>query len=256
MLAQHANEETALPMRWTLPFLLMAGMAWGAPPDVGTELPKSLEGLPGQGPVRTADWFRDHWRERRQLFQRNLSQEKGAVVFFGDSITEGWGGMLATSFPGISTANRGISGDTSRGLLLRLVEDVVAVKPRAVVLLIGTNDHSLGSTPQEIGANLRQILLCLSQERPHMPIIWCEVLPSSATQDRPAEKIRALNNSFREVAGEFPTVTLVDTWSLFADEKGDASAEEFPDLLHPNEFGYRRLAQFLEPIVRAALPEE
>src|SRR5258708_738609 len=92
-------------------------------------IPATDEGLPGAGPIRRYEWFQSLWRERRCAWARRIDQDQDAVVFLGDSITQGWGGGLGAAFPGIKVANRGISGDTTRGVLLRLAEDVLALNP-------------------------------------------------------------------------------------------------------------------------------
>ena len=90
--------------------------------------------LPGQGPVQQGDWFDVVWGERRAEFRQRATADAGAVVFLGDSITQGWG-EPGKYFPKYRCANRGISGDTTRGILYRLQEDVLALQPAAVVLL-------------------------------------------------------------------------------------------------------------------------
>ena len=70
-------------------------------------IPKTDDGLPGAGPIRRADWFQQTWNGRRAEFQKTAPQEKHALVFLGDSITQGWGGLLAKHFPGVTIANRG-----------------------------------------------------------------------------------------------------------------------------------------------------
>jgi hypothetical protein len=105
-------------------------------------LPVNYEGLPGDGPIRGQhDWFQEVWNTRRASWFHSLEKDQGAVVFLGDSITQGWRN-LPNEFPGLKVANRGISGDTTRGMLIRLDEDVLALNPRAVVMLMGTNDQS------------------------------------------------------------------------------------------------------------------
>lgn len=103
-------------------------------------LPDSDEGLPGQGPIRRYDWFRQLWQDRRAEFSQQVKANQRAVVFLGDSITQGWGPDCRNSFPGLRIANRGISGDTTRRMLIRLREDVLSLNPAAVVLLMGTSD--------------------------------------------------------------------------------------------------------------------
>ena len=77
----------------------------------------------------------------------------------------GLGRRLGAAFPGVKVANRGISGDTTRGVLIRLQEDVLALNPTAVVLLIGTNDLEEGAAPDVIAGNLKLILAALEATR-------------------------------------------------------------------------------------------
>ena len=217
-------------------------------PAVG-RLPETDDGLPGAGPIRHAGWFRKLWQTRRVAFSHRVEQDQGAVVFLGDSITQGWGDNLGNSFPGLKVANRGISGDTTRGVLIRMKEDVLALHPRAVVLLIGTNDLEDQADPDTVAGNMKLILAALEADNPKMPIILCEVFPSSASKKRPKEKIQRVNQLYAGLVKGDQQVTLVDTWTLFADENGDAPAAEFPDLLHPNQAGYKKWAGILQPVL-------
>jgi lysophospholipase L1-like esterase len=213
------------------------------------EVPATDEGLPGAGPVRHADWFRKTWRERRQSFATTEQQDRGSVVFLGDSITQGWGDRLVPSFAGVHVSNRGLSGDTTRGVLVRLPEDVLALKPSGVVLLIGTNDLEEGAAPEVIAGNVKLILDSLQQHSPQMPVVLCAVFPSSLTKKRSAEQIQRLNQLYRTLVRDQPQVTYLDTWTLFANAKGDAKSEEFPDLLHPNDSGYVKWTGAVRPVL-------
>jgi lysophospholipase L1-like esterase len=217
-------------------------------PDARFELPATDDGLPGAGPIRRYDWFHQLWRNRRASWAARIEQDRNAVVFLGDSITQGWGDDFSASFPGMKVANRGISGDTSRGVLIRLKEDVLALDPRAVVLLIGTNDLEEGAEPETIAANLKLILAELSRHNADMPVILCQVFPSSASKSRPSGMIKSLNQLYAAAVKGDPRITLIDTWTLFADANGDAIPDEFPDLLHPNRVGYAKWAAALRPI--------
>lgn len=211
-------------------------------------IPASDAGLPGEGPIRRYEWFQNLWRERRSAWAGTVEQDRGAVVFLGDSITQGWGGGLGAAFPGIKVANRGISGDTSRGVLVRLAEDVLALAPAAVVLLIGTNDLEEGATPELVVGNLKRILAELERHDARMPIVLCQVFPSSASQKRSAAQIRRLNALYQAAVKNDARVTYLETWPLFAGPDGDATLAEFPDLLHPNETGYAKWAAALRPV--------
>lgn len=218
-----------------------------SPAESRYEVPAKDDGLLGAGPIRREDWFKRLWSERRTQWASQTEGSQGAVVFLGDSIMQGWGGV-GSSFPGIKTANRGIGGDTTRGVLIRLQEDVTALNPRGVVLLIGTNDLEMHAEPEVIAGNVKLIIAALRQHNPRMPVILCEVFPSSLSKARPAEKIRKINSLYLEAVSDEPQVTVLDTWSLFANAHGDAKEEEMPDLLHPNLLGYAKWAAALRPI--------
>ena len=254
-----------LPATWLRPrrasgaVLLVLGVTLASPAPASAAAPTQVpdrfaipatdDGLPGAGPIRRYEWFQNLWRERRSDWAQRVDQDRHAVVFLGDSITQGWGGGLGAAFPGIKVANRGISGDTTRGVLLRLQEDVLALDPAAVVLLLGTNDLEEGATPEVVAGNLRLIVAGLEQHDPRLPIILCQVFPSSTTKKRPADRIKAVNALYRAAVKNDPRVTYLETWPLFAGPDGDATAALFPDLLHPNEAGYARWAAALRPVL-------
>jgi len=219
-----------------------------APQEVRFQIPATDDGLPGAGPIRREDWFQRVWTERHTAWASRAKDDQGALVFLGDSITQGWGDV-GSSFPGTKTANRGISGDTTRGVLIRLQEDVVALNPSGVVLLIGTNDLEEKAEPSVIAGNLKLIIAALRQHNPSMPVILCEVFPSSLAKNRPAQSVRELNALYLDTVADEPQVTVLDTWSLFSGVHGDAKEEEMPDLLHPDILGYAKWAAALRPIL-------
>jgi lysophospholipase L1-like esterase len=210
-------------------------------------LPATNEGLPGAGPIRRYDWFQKVWRERRAAWHARRDQDRGAVVFLGDSIVQQWKGLDA-AFAGMKIANRGIDGDTTRGVLIRVQEDVLALDPSAIVLLIGTNDLEEGATPETIEGDLELVLAAIKRNNARVPIILCQLFPSSSAMKRPADRIKATNALFQAAVRNDPQVIPLDTWRLFADANGDAPAGEFPDRLHPNAAGYAKWAAALNPL--------
>src|SRR5882672_3260269 len=93
--------------------LSVTAQSTSAPPaNLHFSIPDTDDGLPGAGPVRREDWFRKIWLERRSAWAQRVAQDQQAVVFLGDSITQGWGDDMGGSFHGLKVANRGISGDT------------------------------------------------------------------------------------------------------------------------------------------------
>jgi hypothetical protein len=115
--------------------------------------------------------------------------------------------------------------------------------------LIGTNDLEEGADPETIASNLKLILAELKKHSAKMPIVLCQVFPSSESKKRPAEKIKKVNQLYQAAVKGDAQVTLVETYPLFANEQGDAKAEEFPDLLHPNAAGYKKWASAIWPVL-------
>jgi lysophospholipase L1-like esterase len=200
--------------------------------------------FPGKGPIQKADWFKKLWNERRGRWKAEAEKDKGAVVFVGDSITQGWR-TLDKDFPYLKVANRGISGDTTRQVLYRIKEDVISLKPTAIVLLIGTNDLGLGGNPDDAAENIKAILTQIRKELPETPVIVCKVMPR---HPQFAEKIKRLNSLVDDFIKNDNHIIPCDTWSIFADENGGAKKEEFPDLLHPNAAGYKKWKMALDTI--------
>ncbi|MFO0014783.1 MAG: GDSL-type esterase/lipase family protein [Planctomycetota bacterium] len=233
---------------------LFTGLEFSAP-LVGQEtdrfltLPETDDGLPGTGPIRRYDWFQNLWTERRTLWSSRVKADQNTVVFLGDSITQGWGDDMGNTFPGLRVANRGISGDTTRGMLLRLKNDVLALKPKGIVMLMGTNDLEEGADAATISKNIELMLEAIRKNDPKTPVTLCRVFPASASKKRPSDQIQAINAAIANVAKGFPQVTMVDTWTLFANEKGDAKESEFPDLLHPNQMGYAKWGAAIRPVL-------
>lgn len=224
-----------------------ADTAPAASPTQSLDIPATDDGLPGSGPIRRYDWFKSLWTQRRTEWAQRVQQDQGAIVFLGDSITHYWGD-LPQFFTGIKVANRGISGDTTRGVLLR-IGDVTALNPKAVVLLIGTNDLDEWGSPEIAASNLKLIVAALHQHNAQLPIVLCKVFPSAQEKNRPAAQIQKMNDLYTQAVADDPQVTVLDTFALFANQKGEAKIEEFPDLLHPNAIGYAKWAAALHPVL-------
>ena len=232
-------------MHWMFAQKRGAVVAWN---DIVSPLSQPPSNLcAGEGPMQSGLWFRTLWRSRREQWAKMKTTEEGSVVFFGDSITQGWG-SLAKDFPEYKVSNRGISGDTTRGLLTRLQGDVLDLKPKAVSMLIGTNDLDQGAEPEVVLANMKAIVAAMHAANPAMPIILNKVMPRGPKDGLFPEKIEKLNGLYEEAFKNDPKVVFCDTWSLFVNDKESCNKEEFPDLLHPNAAGYAKWTEALKPI--------
>ncbi len=202
--------------------------------------------FPGAGPLQVGDWFKKLWQQKRVEFSSKKEAEKGAIVFLGDSITQGWS-SAQKDFPTRKIANRGISGDTSRGVRYRIKEDVLDLNPKAVSILIGTNDLSLGGTQEQIIGNIKAIIAELRKQNASVPIILNRVMPRGGENDFPA-RIAKLNTMIDALATE-KKLLVCDTFGIFDDGTGKCKKDEFPDMLHPNAKGYAKWQAALEEVL-------
>ncbi len=170
------------------------------------------------------------------------------VVFFGDSITDGW--RLNEYFTGRDFVNRGISGQTTLQMVGRFLQDVVALKPKAVLILAGTNDIAQGIRVSAVEDNLTAMgeLAKASGIKP----VFASVLPVSdyhkdvdvrfeVTRTRPLSMIRQINSWLQEYCRK-EGFTYVDYFAAMADANGLMPADMADDGLHPNSKGYRVMA--------------
>ena len=82
-------------------------VAADATAKASVEIPATDDGLPGAGPIRRYDWFRNLWTQKRSGWAGRVEMDQKALVFLGDSITQGWGDDFKGSFSAVKVANRG-----------------------------------------------------------------------------------------------------------------------------------------------------
>jgi lysophospholipase L1-like esterase len=172
------------------------------------------------------------------------------VVFLGDSITYGgdWPGL----FPNSSAVNRGIGGDSTLGLLKRL-DQVIALKPSQIFLMIGTNDLCYNRPIPRIVANYRGILERFRDELPGTTVYVESVLPFNETMFpenglRNNDEIRDLNKEIKLLAKQY-RYPFIDLTSAFVDEDGRLNKEYTTDGLHLNKAGYLQWRQQIQQYV-------
>lgn len=205
---------------------------------------KDEKAWPGAGPIRVHPWMKDN----RAWFWTQRSKDQGAVVFVGDSLTGNWKN-LAESFPGLKVANRGIGGDGSRGVLWRLQEDVLDLKPRALVMCIGTNDLSAHGAPADIVANISAIVAKARAQDPALPVVLSNIAPRDS--DKAPMKPGAFadtNTRLAAYAKEQKNLVLIDLGPVLGDADGKPIPENYAaDRLHLAAPGYAKWAAVLKP---------
>ena len=179
------------------------------------------------------------------------------VVFLGNSITEAWAPRFATLFPGKPYIGRGIGGQTTPQLLVRFRQDVVALHPRVVVLLAGTNDIAGNTGPTTLEAIEANVASMVDIARANdIRVVLCSVLPVYDYPWRrglePAPKIRALNAWLRGHA-QARGLVYADFHTAMADARGGLPDSLAADGVHPNAAGYAIMAPIVERAISEAL---
>lgn len=241
--------ESSAPATVTVPVATTPVADASTPPAVDPFWP--ADGLfPVAGKTSSWSGFRRTNLQRRTFFAQHRAEEQNSIVFFGDSITQGWK-TLEQDFAelGVKVANRGIGGDTTPNAVYRFQDDVLSLHPRALVVLIGTNDLGEHTSPAQIAENLQALLKRVRADSPTIPIAWCLVMPRRGDDDYPA-RIRDLNARIAELANADSHSAVCDTFTPLALEDGSSKPEAFnSDRLHLNATGYATWRTALLPIV-------
>jgi lysophospholipase L1-like esterase len=208
-----------------------------------------------------ADALQD-WNQLGRYHQDDMRLEaapavEGRVVFLGDSITDGWD--LAKYFQGKPYVNRGISGQTTSQMLVRMHPDVIQLHPAAFILLAGTNDIARNTGPQTLEMvedNIRA--MCELAASHNIKIILCLLTPISdygktkQTERRPPADIVNLNHWMESYARDVHA-QVADYYGAIVDDKGMLREGFSEDGLHPNARGYELLAPVAEAAIESAL---
>ena len=230
-----------------------------------------------------ADQLQD-WNQLGRYHQANeqLKQQpvpSGRVVFMGDSITDFWN--LPESFPGKPYVNRGIGGQVTAQMLVRMYPDVINLKPAAMVLLAGTNDIARNNGPVTLAmieedimamtelAQLHGIKVLLSSVMPisDYPYLSQQNAPAAPvvpggrgapprqkmTEGRPPSDILKLNAWMKEYAAKV-NATYVDYFSAMVDDRGWLKDGISADGLHPNAEGYKIMTAILAAALQKVAP--
>lgn len=264
--------------KWLMLMASMLGIAGGAwaqaQQSAAAKRAEDCEKLPAlEKQVVELEKTLDDWAEVGRYREANAAisaatKDEKRVVFLGDSITEGWvNPRFGEFFPGKPYVGRGISGQTTPQMLVRFRPDVIALEPRVVVILAGTNDIAGNTGPmtlEEIEGNLVSMSelahahgtrVVLSSVTPVSDLTTPEGKKIVQTLRRPPEKILAINEWIRKYAAEHGDVYL-DYFAAMADEKGFLKSALTNDGLHPNAAGYAVMAPLAEKAIQEALAKK
>lgn len=200
----------------------------------------------------------DRYAEANAALPAPAKGEK-RVVFMGNSITDMWASMDPEFFSSHGYIGRGISGQTSYQFLLRFYQDVIALKPKVVVLNYGTNDIAENTGKYDEDRTMRNILAMVDMAKANkIKVILCSTLPAEYFKWRRditdcMAKIRHLNDRVRAYA-KANKLQYVDYFAAMVTADGRAMKPEYQkDSVHPNLNGYKAMEQIIVPAINKAL---
>lgn len=178
---------------------------------------------------------------------------KNRVVFMGNSITEGWKTNDAAFFTANNYINRGIGGQTTSQMLVRFRPDVIALRPKVVVILAGINDIAQNNGPielQDIFGNI--VSMAELAKANNIKVILCSVLPANTFPWRkklqPAAKVIALNSLIKAYCNE-EKIPYIDYYSAMVDSEKGLDKKFTNDGVHPTLSGYKVMEPLLQSIL-------
>ena len=171
------------------------------------------------------------------------------AVLMGNSITDAWAKKRPDFFAANNFVGRGISGQVTSQMLCRFQADVIALRPKIVIIMAGTNDIARNNgyiAHEHILQNLQS--MCELAKYHHIRPILCSVLPAAGFRWRPeltpAEDIKRLNQMIKAYA-KANKIKYIDYYSALVDERGGLPEEYAADGVHPNNDCYQIMEQIL-----------
>lgn len=200
------------------------------------------------------DWANFGRYEKDNAEAKKLPQEQRKVVFMGNSITQNWYSRHGQFFKDNGYIGRGIGGQTTYQMVLRFYEDVINLKPKAVVINGGTNDIAINNHPYVEDRTFWNICtMAQMAKQSGIKVILTSITPCDHYTWRPEvtdviQKIQSLNARIKEYAKK-NKFEYVDYFSAMSDERGAMREGISDEGCHPNVAGY----EIMEPLVQAAI---
>lgn len=171
------------------------------------------------------------------------------AVLMGNSITDNWAKYDPVFFAENQLVGRGISGQVTSQMLCRFQSDVIALKPKIVVIMAGTNDIAQNNgmiSHEHILENIRS--MCELAKTNKIRPVLCSCLPAARfswrPEMRPAEEIKRLNEMIKAYA-KANKIKYIDYYSALVDEHGGLPQKYAADGVHPNLIAYKIMEEIL-----------
>jgi len=230
-------------------------------PEVQPEVQPEIQTAkpPANIPTTTTPVSRESGAAARQnLVLERANTSHAQIVLLGDSITEGWEGApeQLQALVGLrSAANLGVGGDRTQHVLWRLEQaPLSAIKPKVIVLMIGTN-NMYDDSANDIIAGIHAVVELLSAQCPNAEILVLDIPPRGEPKDSAREKITQINIGL--TLGMWPThARFVRVSGQFVKPDAPIDPAIMPDLLHFSQKGYAMWAAAIKPELDCSLAAE
>jgi lysophospholipase L1-like esterase len=195
------------------------------------------------------------WVARHEGFLALTNKAAAKVLFLGDSITDGWRGkgkaVWEKNYAPLNAVNLGIGGDRTQHVLWRMDNgELEGLKPKAVVLMIGTNNSKGRNTPPEIIEGVTAVVKGLRTKLPQSKILLLAIFPRGQLGEPVRDELQTVNAAIAKL-DDGKMVNFLDIGPKFLEANGVLSTNIMPDLLHPNEKGYEIWADAIkEPLAK------
>jgi lysophospholipase L1-like esterase len=194
---------------------------------------------------------------RHQAQCKALLEKNPELIFIGDSITARWPAeLLQEKFGAFRPVNLGMGGDGIQNVLWRLKNGVLdKTHPKVIVLLIGTNNITIGMTPDQIAEGIATLLKAIQEKTPASKILLLGILPrGESIQEANNEKIHQTNAKLASLADN-TRIFYLDVGDQLVEPDGSISKEIMPDKLHLAGPGYTRWMDAMKPTLDKLLNE-
>src|SRR5687768_13774905 len=189
------------------------------------------------------------------------------LLFVGDSITQAWSGAGRSAwekhFAPRGAANLGIGGDQTQHVIWRMqngnlegmARPAAGRAPRLAIVMIGTNNLSVGHTPEQVAEGVDGVLNAIRGRLPEVKILLLAILPRGEQPDDALRQKVSQTNKLLAPLADGMTVHYLDTGAVFLQSDGTISKDVMPDALHLSPGAYQLWAEAIEPKVKEILGE-
>lgn len=227
-------------------FVLLLGLMLSVSVSVG-QTPEAPAGVKPEGKGKTYNWEKDIAAFEKADLKN--PPPKGGIEFVGSSTMTRWT-TLKDYFPGLPVFNRGFGGSEIADSVRYADRIIIPYAPKIIVFHAGGNDLARGKSPEQVFANLKELITLIQAKLPDTDFIYISLKPSEK-RDKFRDEQQKCNVYIQEFIKNTPRVHYIDQYTLVTDAEGNPRPELFAeDRQHLNEEGYKLLAEKIRPLLK------